>query len=59
MKQFKNIFSILSFNNCVNFDIIVRTRKAIMEKQGLPVQNINWDLYTKVLESKFERLKYD
>ena len=52
MKQFKNILLTLTGRANVNFLKLVYTRRAKLIEEGYNVNNVNWDLYARVLEAK-------
>jgi|GEM_PF-5530852 len=59
MKQFANIFNVLSVHELKNFNfrLLAFKRKAVLESQGVDVTCINWELFVKILEAKYEQLK--
>lgn len=54
MKIFKNIFDNLGFTVNLNFKNLVKVRRAKLIEAGVNVDRINWDLYARVLEAKYE-----
>jgi hypothetical protein len=57
MPIFKNIFHNIGYTIHVNFHNLAMSRRAKMIEEGFDVGCINWDLYVKVLEAKYERQK--
>ena len=58
-RHFINIFSVIRFDTQINFNLLVKKRMYILEKQGYDISSINWDLYERVLEAKFDKMKAD
>lgn len=57
MSIFKNIFHNLGTTTHVNFRNLAMSRRGKMIEEGFDVSCINWELYAKVLEAKYERQK--
>jgi hypothetical protein len=57
MYIFKDVFQTLPLNTNINFENLVKYRRAVLIKEGFNVDGINWTHYVKILEAKFEILK--
>lgn len=57
MYIFKDVFQTLPLNTNINFENLVKYRRAVLIKEGFNVDGINWTHYVKILEAKFELLK--
>jgi hypothetical protein len=57
MGIFENIFHNLDSTIHVDFRNLAMVRRAKMIEEGFDVNCINWELYVKVLEAKYERQK--
>lgn len=57
MQIFKNIFHTIDANTRMNFLQLVNVRRAILQKDGIDTDRINWEHYAKVLQAKHEMLK--
>lgn len=57
MQIFKNIFLTIGANSRVNFLQLVNVRRAILQREGVNTNSINWEHYAKVLEAKHQQLK--
>jgi hypothetical protein len=57
MQIFKNIFLTIGANARMNFLQLANVRRAILQREGINTNNINWEHYAKVLEAKHEQLK--
>jgi hypothetical protein len=57
MSIFKNIFHVIDANTRMNFFQLVNVRRAILQRDGISTDNINWEHYAKVLQAKHEILK--
>jgi hypothetical protein len=57
MQIFKNIFRTIDATTRMNFLQLVNVRRAILQRDGVNTDNINWEHYAKVLEAKHQLLK--
>lgn len=57
MRQFENIFETAAVDDKFDFDKLVKDRREILKARGFDVNNVNWDLYAKILKAKYHKLK--